>query len=151
MHYQGSIYVLVFCNDAEYGFCENKPEYQCRIFKSDDADKTFYEHCIVPFPDTIGRGYGNMVFTSEEKLIVYEYNLNDQQYIDYAVSSDCGRTGIKPDNPLWQRKYEIRRWVFWTDNIFYAEELVNQRQGMAVFALYTSRDGLTWDEGAYIN
>ena len=147
LYEQGSIYALEFCNDAEEHFCGNKPEHQYRIYKSDDAGKTFYEHCIVPFSDTNGRGYGNMVFTPEGKLIVYAYNLNDQQNMDYAISLDCGRTWEKIGKSYVAKKIRNPQVGILDGQFILHGRAGEDETGHGGFVLYTSRDGLTWDEG----
>ena len=147
IYYQGSIYVLEFCNDMEEGFLGNKPEHQYRIFKSDDEGKTFYEHCVVPFPDTTGRSYGNMIFTPEGKLIVYAYNLNDQQNMDYAVSSDCGKTWDETGLSFVAKKIRNPQVGVLEGQFILHGRAGESETGHGGFVLYTSKDGLVWDEG----
>ena len=150
LYYEGSIYVLQFCNDSEENFCGNKPEHQYHIFKSDDEGKTFYEHCVVPFPDTIGRSYGNMIFTPEGKLIVYAYNLNDQKNMDYAISSDCGKTWDETGFSYVANQIRNPQ-VGILDGQFILHGRAGESEtGHGAFVLYTSKDGIVWDEGTIL-
>ena len=92
IYYNGSVYVLEFCNDAKEHFCGNKDEHLYRLFKSDDNGKSFYEESVVDFPTTKSRGYGNMIFTPEGKLMVYAYNVEDEQSMDCVISEDLGKS-----------------------------------------------------------
>jgi len=145
--YQGSIYALLFCNDAEEDYLGNKPEHQYRIFKSDDDGKSFYEHCIVPFPDTMGRCYGNMVFTSEGRLIIYNYNANDQQNMDYAISSDCGKTWDRACKSFVEKNIRNPQVGILDGQFILHGRSGESETGHGGFVLYTSKDGLTWDAG----
>ena len=148
VYHDGSIYVLEFCHDARGTFLGRLPEHVYRIFKSDDEGRSFYELCVVPFPDTYDRAYGSMIFTPEGKLIVYTYNFANETHMDCAVSTDCGKS--------WE----------WVGTSYVAKKIRNPQVGIldgqyilhgrsggwedADFVLYTSADGIHWDEGTVL-
>lgn len=139
----GSIYVLEFCNDAAVTFTGNKPEDVYRIYKSDDNGETFYEHAVVPFPDTIGRAYGAMQFDDDDNLFVYAYNEKDEVNMDYAVSKDGGKTWDEIGKSFLAKKIRNPQ-VGLLDGQF----ICHGRTGMDnQFVIYTSANGKEWDEG----
>ncbi len=146
VYHGDSIYVLMFCNDAEVNFAGNKPEHLYRIYKSDDDGKTFYEHCVVPFESTDGRAYGAMQFTLEGELIVYAYNINDETHMDYVISDDNGKTWKKSGTCFLAEK--IRNPQI---NILDGQYILHGRRGaVSGFVLYTSKDGINWDKGCIL-
>ena len=145
IYHEGTIYALEFCHDARGTFLGRSPEHVYRIFKSDDEGASFSEVCVVPFPDTYDRAYCAMTVSPEGKLIVYAYNFGDETHMDCAVSPDFGKT--------WE----------WVGTSFVSKKIRNPQVGIldgqyvlhgrsggwenADFVLYTSADGIHWDEG----
>lgn len=146
LYRDGSIYVLEFCNEAVEHFTGTKPEHQYRLFKSDDAGQHFYEQSVVGFPSAIGYGYGSMIFTPEGKLIVYAYDLNQEDQMPYAVSEDLGKTWCQVGSTRVAKKIRNPQ-VGLLDGQF----LLHGRGSMHDFVFYTSADGIVWDEGVYLN
>lgn len=145
LFYNGSIYALEFCNEAKDTFLGTTPEHVYRLYRSDDNGESFYEVCVVPFPDTINRAYGNMVVTPEGKLIVYTYNFGDEVNMDYAITSDGGKTWEEIGKSYVAKKIRNPQ-VAVLDGQF----ILHGRAGGwedASLVLYTSADGIHWDEG----
>lgn len=148
-YHDGKIYVLQFCNDAEESFYGNKPEHKYRIFTSND-EKTFIEESEVAFPDTVGRAYGNMVFTANGELIVYAYNVNDEKNMDYAISKDGGKTWAETGNSYVAKNIRNPQvGILDGQYILHGRSGENER-GAGGFVLYTSADGIKWDEGTML-
>lgn len=146
VYHEDSIYVLMFCNDAEESFIGSKPEHLYRIYKSDDDGKTFYEHCVVPFEETEGRAYCTMQFTLQGDLIVYAYNSKNEEYMDYIISNDKGKTWTKSGTSYVAQK--IRNPQI---NILDGQYILHGRRGaVSGFVVYTSKDGINWDEGTVL-
>lgn len=143
--YKGNIYALEFCNDAVNSFLGNKPEHVYRLYKSEDGGKSFSEVCIVPFADTQGRAYGNMIITPQGKLIVYAYNSKDEVNMDYAITSDFGKTWEETGKSYVAKKIRNPQ-----VGILDGQYILHGRSGGwedAGFVLYTSADGIRWDDG----
>jgi len=142
-YHEGCIYVLEFCNDAEIGFTGNKPEHVYRIFKSDDNGLCFKELCVVPINGT-GRGYGSMLFRPDGSLIVYAYNINDEFNIDYVISPDKGQTWEKAQTSPVKRGIRNPQTAILGNTYF-----LHGRGAITdtAFVLYTSTDGIHWDDG----
>ena len=142
----GSIYVLQFCNDGTVDFCGNRPTHLYRLFKSDDNGASFYEQSVVKFPSTFGLGYGNMIFTKEGNLIVYAYDVNDEVNMAYAISRDDGKTWYETGKSYVAKKIRNPQIGILDD-----QYILHGRSGVKKFVLYTSADGLHWDEGHFLN
>jgi len=145
-YYNGRIYALEFCNDAEENFTGSKPDHVYRIFTSDDNGSTFSELGIVPI-NGIGRGYGAMIFRPDGSLIVYAYNLNDEFKMDYVASPDKG-VNWAPAGTCFVNRGIRNPQVAILDGIF----ILHGRGAMSApaFILYTSIDGTSWGEGSLL-
>lgn len=147
VEFDGDFYVLQFCNDAKEKFWGTRDEHVYRIYKSTDNGQTFNELCVVPFKSTLGRTYGNMIITEDKQLIVYAYNVNDQEKMDYCISNDMGKTWIKTG--LSYLKQKIRNpQVGCLDGQYILHGRAGEDEhGHGGFVLYTSKDGINWDDG----
>lgn len=143
MYHEGSIYMLEFCNDVFQG---TSPEHVYRLYKSDDNGISFYEHSIVEFPSTLGLGYGNMIFDQNGRLIVYAYDMNDEVNMTYAVSNDNGLTWQE-----WGKSYVAKKIRNPQVGILDDQFILHGRAGEHNFVIYTSADGIHWDEGHYLD
>lgn len=140
-YHDGKIYVLEFCNRNVVGETENDVY---RIFCSCDNGESFYELCVVPFDSTNGRFYGTMQFDTSGNLIVYAYNYKCETELDYAISEDGGKTWIKTGSCYLTKKIRNPQ-VAILDGQF----ILHGRESgdINAFVLYTSEDGIVWDEG----
>lgn len=143
-YHNGIIYVLEFCNREVLGAT---PEDLYRIFSSTDNGKTFSELCVVPFESTKGRFYGTMDFDDNDNLYVYAYNEDSETELDYAMSCDNGKTWAKTGTCHLAKKIRNPQ-VALLDGQFI---LHGRKSGTEnSFVLYTSNDGIVWDEGTII-
>jgi hypothetical protein len=140
-YYNGNIYALEFCNREVVG--ANADDLY-RIFVSKDNGKTFEELCVVPFESTVGRFYGAMQFTPNGDLIAYAYNQNCEERMDYAVSKNLGKTWSEVGSCYLAKK--IRNPQI---NVLDGQFILHGREAdkTNAFVLYTSADGIRWDEG----
>ena len=140
-YYDGKIYVLEFCNREVAGKTDSD---LYRIFQSCDNGKSFEELCVVPFHSTKGRFYGTMQFDMIGNLIVYAYNQDCENELDYAISKDCGKTWSKTGACFLAKKIRNPQIA-----ILDGQFILHGREAWDVnaFVLYTSEDGIVWDEG----
>ena len=89
-YHDGVIYVLHLCNEH---FTGTLPEHVYRLYKSYDNGKTFEEASVLPI-DPIGRGYGSILMDDKGVLHAYAYNVNAEEQMDHATSTDKGKTWI---------------------------------------------------------
>ncbi len=142
LYYNGEIYVLMFCNEHFTGTSE---EHVYRIYKSTDNGKSFKELCVIPF-DTLGRGYGAMIFDSNKNLHVYAYNADMEEDIDHAISEDFGQSWTVLD-PCFVAKGVRNPQIALIDDVFILHGRGCKTTGLV---LYTSEDGSNWDRGTMI-
>ena len=146
LYQDGIVYVMQLCNDARENFTSTKPEHLYRLFRSTDGCKTFEEVSTIPFG--LGRGYGNMIFTPQGDLIAYAYNLSDEYNMDYAISHDLGKTWDEVGTSYVANRIRNPQ-VGLLDGQYILHGRAGENEGgtFGGFVLYTSADGIHWDEG----
>lgn len=140
----GTVYVLHFCNERFRG---RDPEHLYRLFKSTDNGISFYEESVVDFGDTFGLGYGSLIFMPDHRLVAYAQDLSDPEHLRYSVSDDEGKT--------WSECGKSRVACGAINpqiNILDGQYIMHCRSAFDCdLVLYTSADGLHWDEGHILN
>lgn len=150
-YYNGEILALHFKNDNEINFLGNKPEHVYELYVSRDGDRTFAKRSELPF-DTIGKSYGTMGMLDSGSIVVYIYNSKAEDTMEYVVSDDCGRTWS--DVKIAHFKKRIRNPQMATLNGCYfmhgRSGSFGEKEEKGHFVLYSSREGLAWDDGVYL-
>jgi len=148
LYHEGAVYVLEFCNPVFKGA---KPEDVYRLFKSVDNCRSFQEVSVLPF-DTYRRGYGNMILNDAGDLVTYIYNEQDEYNMDYVVSHDMGKTWEAP-----RQSYVKNRIRNPQINRLDGQYILMGRAGeseaassIGAFVIYTSADGIQWDDGVIL-
>lgn len=140
--HDGVIYALETC-DPRFFSEVKEPRY--RLFASRDNGRTFQEESVVAL-DSYHRGYGALQFRRDSSLLAYACNIADGKSLDVSLSNDNGKSWIIL--PAIQLKHGIR-------NVQIAPLaggfVMHGRawsggsgQGQVI---YTSPDGLNWDDG----
>ena len=142
IYHKGVIYAMHFCNENFLGECN---DHRYRIYKSTDNGKTFEELCMIPF-DTIGRGYGSIIFDSNDVLHAYTYNEQAECEMDHAISNDYGRRWIVC-TPCHLEKGIRNPQTALIDGVYILHGRAANSEG---FVLYTSENATDWDEGCYL-
>ena len=143
----GIIYVLFH---AAADFAAKTPEEKYYIYKSDNGGKSFSLQSELPI-NPVKHGYGNMTLRDDGSLICYTYNLLDEYNLDYCISSDLGLSWKECGKSFCEKRIRNPQ-VAKTKNGF----LLHGRSGSEsdelpyYFVLYTSLDGINWDEGTYL-
>jgi hypothetical protein len=150
-YYNGEILVLHFRNDNEINFLGNKPEHVYELYVSRDGGKIFTKRSELPF-NTLWKSYGTMAMLESRSLIVYIYNRDVEDTMDYVISDDGGRTWSEPKIAEFRKRIRNPQMNVLDGCYFmhgrsgsYGEE-----KGMGHFVLYSSPDGLNWDDGVYL-
>lgn len=151
LYHQGFIYVLELCNDSSIAWYGNLPEHHYALYVSEDQGRTFSRRSVLPFEIT-QRGYGALAFLPDNELIAYVYNQTDEKHLDYVVSRDEGQTWCEPQTAFFARQIRNPQIAAFKDGF-----VMHGRSGsngadeiQGHFVLYTSRDGIHWDEGQYL-
>lgn len=141
----GVLYWLQFCN---MNFRGSTPEHQYRLYKSDDNGHDIYERSVVGFADTTGLAYGCLTFLPDGALAAYAQDMHDPKYLHYAISCDNGKTWNKTGKTR-VAKGAVNPQIRMLDGqyILHARDGEHEMR----FVVYTSADGLNWDEGVYLN
>lgn len=146
IYHQGKIYVLFFCNEGDKSAAAVDPEHVYRIYESSDSGATFQEVCVVPFGGVYHRFYGALTVNPEGALVAYAYDEGDECSMDYAVSPDFGKTWTEVGKSFLKNKMRNPQ-IGKLDGQY----ILHGRAGVAGFVIYTSSDGITWDEGTLLD
>lgn len=138
----GVIYALIFCNEH---FTGTAPEHVYRLYTSTDNGQSFQECSVIPYPDTLHRGYGSILFDTDGRLHAYAYNEAAEREMDHAVSEDNGRTWTVT-KPCYVAKGIRNPQTALIDGVYI---LHGRGEKGADFVFYTSENGVDWDEGIY--
>ncbi len=145
----GEILALHFANDNDINFLGNKKEHVYELFVSNDGGGTFTKRSELPF-DTTARSYGTMGMLESGKLVVYIYNRDNEQESDYVLSDDGGRTWSQPKTAHLAKKIRNPQFISMDGCYFMHGRSGSLGEEKGHMVLYSSRDGLTWDEGVYL-
>lgn len=146
----GIIYVLELCSPADENFVATKPEHKYRIFSSADWGETFVERGVLP-GNVLHRGYGAMELTPDGALICYTYNIDDEYNLDYYISPDFGRSWTEIGRSFCAKRIRNPQVARVRGGyILHGRSGCMTNELPSNFVLYTSEDGIHWDEGVYL-
>ena len=138
---------LLFENDATVDFYGVDASHVYKIVKSTDNGNSFFVSGTLPL-DAKGRCYGTMC-EIEGGTIVYIYNRDDEHNLDYVLTADGGRTCSAVGTAHFAARLRNPQMVKFGGRYY-----MHGRSGSSGpdeerghFILYSSADGLLWDEG----
>jgi hypothetical protein len=143
----GVIYIVMV--DAGGEWKVNNPEDHYSFYKSEDGGKTFTFVSHVPCKQD--NAYGDLEIMEDGAFICYIYNQKDEYNVDYHISYDKGLTWTKHGKCFLAKRIrnpQVAR--------IKGGYILHGRSGCETFelpfhfVLYTSKDGINWDEGTYI-
>lgn len=144
----GIIYVLFLANDD---FMCKTEDNKYKLLVSKDHGKTFTLQSILP-GDTYHHAYGNMVYDEKTNtLIAYEYDSDDEFNMVYHKSNDMGKTWYESGKSYCKKRIRNPQVIKTRKGYF-----LHGRSGCVdtslpmQFVLYTSLDGINWDDGRFI-
>jgi len=140
--HEGSSYVLEFCSDR---FLGTLPDHVYRVFVMGPGEQSFRELSTVPISG-LGRGYGSLLLRHDGSLACYAYNVDDEQHMDFAVSHDMGQTWDRVGASLVAKGIRNPQTAY-LNGTYFLHGRAGDGKG---FVIYTSADGLVWDEGFII-
>ena len=145
----GKIYVLILLNDATKDFALFDENDKYVLMVSEDNGHTFCEVSSLPFKK--GRAYGSLERLKDGKMIAYVYSRDDEEkYLDYVISDDDGRTWSEIKRTYMEKKIRNPQVIKFKDCYFLHGRSGQHGEGSGHFVLYTSEDGINWDEGTYL-
>ena len=148
-NHNGEILALHFANDNTISFLGNQKQHVYELYASGDGGRTFTKRSELPF-DTSGKSYGTMGMLDSGSIVVYIYNRNDEQALDYAVSDDGGRTWSAAKTARFRKKIRNPQMVSLNGCYFMHGRSGSLGEEKGHMVLYSSRDGLVWDDGVYL-
>lgn len=151
LYHEGTIYLLELYNDSSRAWYGNLPEHHYSLYASEDDGRSFTRRSVLPF-DYLQRGYGALAFVPGTGLIAYVYNQADEKHLEFSVSEDAGKTWSKPGKTHLARQIRNPQVA-----AFKGGFVLHGRSGSrgedsirGHLVLYTSGDGINWDEGRYL-
>ena len=152
LYHEGCLFVLELCNDSQIAWHGNLPEHHYALYVSTDQGRTFSRRSVLPF-DSQGRGYGAMAILHDGSLIAYVYNIADEKHLDYAISGDGGHTWSGVQTAFLAKQIRNPQIATFRGGFVLHGRSGNKGEETAIghFVLYTSRDGVHWDDGRYLS
>ena len=148
-YHKGEVIALHFANDATVDWRGRTDDHVYELHVSTDGGETFSKRSTLPF-NTKGRGYGTLGHLKNGDLIAFVYNTKDEQTLDYLISSDGGKTWPKTGTSRVSRKIRNPQFNAFDGRFFMHGRSGAYGEGAGHMILYTSTDGLTWDDGVYL-
>lgn len=140
--HDGVIYALETC-DPRF-FSEVKTD-RYRLFASRDNGRSFQEMSVVDL-DSYHRGYGALLFRQDGSLLAYACNITNGKSLDVSLSRDNGKSWTAL--PAIQLKHGMRNVQIcpFAGGYVMHGRAWSERSGQGQ-VIYTSSDGLNWDDG----
>lgn len=144
------IFAAICVKDTIFVLNRHQNEKLHVLYTSTDNGKTFVKRSQLPFK---GRVYGALAVIGNGQLIAYVYNAEDEQRLDYAISQDDGKSWGESQTAFFAKKIRNPQIA-----AFKGCYIMHGRSGhlgrdigdLGHLVLYTSKDGLNWDEGRYL-
>ena len=148
----GAIYVLF--QAAPDGIAKSSDE-KYYIYRSTDGGHTYAEHSYLP-GDLTGRLYGKIVVREDGSWICYTYNIKDEHRPDYFISYDSGLSWTECGQCYCAKRIRnpqvarVKGGYIMHGRAGCGRAADPQNELPPHFVLYTSEDGIHWDEGVYL-
>ena len=150
-YHEGRIYVL-FQRGAFCGAPAPETGNYYELYVSEDNGETFSLRSVLPFSGTDDVFYGTMVFRPDGSLLVYCYDRSDEHNLKYTVSRDNGHTWQTNRRAFFAKRLRNPQIAYFGGTYFIHGRSGNygKQERRKHFVLYTSADGIHWDEGTYL-
>jgi hypothetical protein len=145
--HEGRIYAMLMRDRETKDFSHFSAAQRFSVMVSEDEGRGFAEWGVIPF--ATGRGYGAMEVLKDGNLIAYTYTREDEQHLEYSISHDAGRTWSAVNKTYLAKKMRNPQLVRFNDTYF-MHGRSGKEIGQGHLVLYTSADGIHWDEGRYL-
>jgi len=149
-HVPGRIFAAIVVQDMILVLNRHQQDRVHFLYAGTADGKSFVERSRLPFE---GRTYGTLAVLPDGGLIAYVYDAEDEQRLDYAISSDLGHTWSEPQKAYFAKKIRNPQIAAFKNGY-----VMHGRSGhvgkdagdLGHLVLYASTDGLHWDEGRYL-
>lgn len=145
------VLVLKLDNDSEKQWYGHLPEHRYTLWVSRDAGQSFEPRSNLPL-DLVMHGYGALALLPDGALVAYIYDQRDEFQLVTFVSHDMGRSWGAPFSTRFSKRIRNPKMT-----PFAAGYVMHGRSGsmgnspdLGHLVLYTSDDGLHWDEGRFV-
>ncbi len=143
----GVIYALML---KGYDFLPHEQEDRYALYVSTDGGETFSLKSELP-GDFMNHAYGSMEMTDDGRLIVWTYNRGDEYNMDYFISHDKGATWAESGKSFCAKRIRNPQVTKVRGGfLLHGRSGCETRELPINFVLYTSEDGICWDEGVYL-
>ena len=143
----GVIYVLMLHNRD---FDVHNPNDRYGLYESCDGGLTFHLKSEL-HGDNMGHAYGSMEMTEDGRLMVWTYSRGDEYHLDYFISDDLGKTWAEHGKSFCAKRIRNPQVTRVRGGyILHGRSGCETRELPIHFVLYTSEDGIHWDEGEYL-
>ncbi len=140
----GVIYAMEFCNDNFVGKTE---EHLYRLYRSCDDGASFREVGVIDL-EHLGHAYGALQFLADGTLAAYSNCISDGRNLSVSVSGNLGATWRKlPEIRLAEGMRNVQIGRLGGGFVMHGRAWHPGDSTGAGFVVYTSRDGLEWDDG----
>ncbi len=144
--HEGTVYVLY--DSGSHNSAKDGTGH--KLYVSTDNGETFQLRSGLPFEET--NWYGTMGVIERGRLVAYSYRGADEQNIQYTVSEDDGYTWSPVETTFLAKSIRNPQLSAKLGDIY----LLHGRSGhkgpeRGHLVLYTSKDGIHWDEGVFLN
>lgn len=144
---EGNIYA-VFIGGGSHDYNEGKYSF----YVSEDNGESFKKISEDLFAGTTSGKHMSANVLDDGSFIVYSFNPNDEFHMPYVISKDKGRTWSKVKYTYMEKRMrngQISDKI--GDYYFMTGRSGNMGDDPSCLVLYTSKDGINWDRGIFLN
>lgn len=146
--HDGVIYVLMMANER---WQITSPDHHYQIYASYDGGVSFGLLSQLPDENLMRHAYGSMIVRPDGAFVCYTYNADDEYHMDYFVSYDGCHTWTESGLSYCAKRIRNPQVA-----VVRGGYVLHGRSGAILknrpvkFVLYTSTDGIHWDDGVFI-
>jgi len=124
------------------------------LYVSDDNGRSFHRRSLLPFDNDYY--YATAGVLSDGRIIVYSYAYHSEDNVNeydlpYVISSDGGRTWSRPATARFARRLRNPQLSAQIGGLYFMHgRSGNKGQDAKNLVLYSSPDGINWDEGTIL-
>jgi len=148
--HNGQIFVLMHKDSGVLNGVSPMKSEPMLLFVSDDNGESFRLRSVVPFQDMTWTFYGAMMFTPDNRLLVYTYQQTDEHNLKYIVSADEGLTWDCNRRAYFAKKLRNPQLAYFGGKYIAHGRSGSHGENNGHFVIYTSDDCENWDEGCYV-